>query len=179
MDVHVMNAYNLQDKQRTSSQKNGAHASRRPCLKESSVEIDGTCQKSADLYACMLAGVAACEWSIHQIDNASNEQTIMSYLTNDAKLTAQIDAANDTRRYAYCKQGSNECARRSHEQLHRQLRQCKSQRTLPNITENLAREIEGAACTAHDVRQTHWAPCASRTRQEPAASTGAIASMVA
>ena len=49
----------------------------------------------------------------------------------------------------------------------------------PNISENLAREIEGAACTAHDVRQTHWAPCASRTRQEPAASTGAIASTVA
>ena len=45
-----------------------------------------------------------------------------------------------------------------------------------NITGNLAREIEGAACTAHDVRQAH---CASRTRREPAASTGAIASTVA
>ena len=75
---------------------------------------------------CMLAGVAACEWSMNQIDNASNEQTIMAYLTNDAKLTAQIDAANDTRSYACCKPGSNECARRSHEQLHRQLRQCTS-----------------------------------------------------
>ena len=49
----------------------------------------------------------------------------------------------------------------------------------PNATGNLAREIEGAACTAHDVRQAHWVPCASRTRQEPAASTGAIASTVA
>ena len=48
-----------------------------------------------------------------------------------------------------------------------------------NVTGNLAREIEGAACTAHDVRQAHWVPCASRTRQEPAASTGAIASTVA
>jgi hypothetical protein len=48
-----------------------------------------------------------------------------------------------------------------------------------NITGNLAREIEGAACTAHDVRQAHWVPCASRTRREPAASTGAIASTVA
>ena len=56
---------------------------------------------------CMLAGVAACEWSTHQIDNASNEQTIMSYLTNDAKLTAQIDAANDAKSYACCKTGSN------------------------------------------------------------------------
>ena len=48
-----------------------------------------------------------------------------------------------------------------------------------NVTGNLAREIEGAACTAHDVRQAHWVPCASRTRREPAASTGAIASTVA
>ena len=48
-----------------------------------------------------------------------------------------------------------------------------------NITGNLAREIEGAACTAHDVRQTGWVPCASRTRQEPAALTGAIASTLA
>ena len=55
----------------------------------------------------LLAGVAACEWSMNQIDNASNEQTIMSYLTNDAKLTAQIDAANDAKSYACCKTGSN------------------------------------------------------------------------
>ena len=98
--------HNLQDKQRTSSQKNGAHASRRPCLKESSVEIDGTCQECR--FICrLLAGVAACEWSMNQIDNASNEQTIMTYLTNDAKLTAQIHAANDAKSYACCKTGSN------------------------------------------------------------------------
>ena len=41
------------------------------------------------------------------IDNASNEQTIMSYLTNDAKLTAQIGAANTAKSYACCKTGSN------------------------------------------------------------------------
>jgi hypothetical protein len=49
----------------------------------------------------------------------------------------------------------------------------------PDIKGNLAREIEGAAYTAHDARQTHWAPCASRIRQEQAASKGTIASTVA
>ena len=36
-----------------------------------------------------------------------SKQTIISNLTNDAKLTAQIDAANDAKSYACCKTGSN------------------------------------------------------------------------
>ena len=52
-----------------------------------------------------------------------SKQTIISHHTNDAKLTAQIEAAKDTKRYECRKTGSNKCARRRHEQLHRRLRQ--------------------------------------------------------
>ena len=74
-------------------------------LPRGKLELDGEDEtghrKHARLYSLHLS-------SEERRENVQmSKQTIISNLTNDAKLTAQIDAANDAKSYACCKTGSN------------------------------------------------------------------------